>query len=286
MPLQPNYSFEAIGTQWVIETRKPLKKQVIEDVRKFIDDFDAVYSRFKDDSTVTRMAQKAGTYVFPNGADVIFSFYDELYAATDGRVTPLVGSLLEDMGYDSQYTFKQTAIRPVRSWGDDIERHAEDIVTKLPVVIDIGAAGKGYVIDQVGRVLKSYGYVDFVIDGSGDILHAGTIENIVGLEDPRNVNAVIGSVNVVDRALCASASNKRKWGEHAHHIVDPTEAMSVDEIIATWVVADSAMVADGIATALFFYHPKTLKLKYNYEYARMHKNGSIEYSDFFKAGLY
>jgi thiamine biosynthesis lipoprotein len=58
------------------------------------------------------------------------------------------------------------------------------------------------------------------------------------------------------------------------------------DVIATWVIADSAMIADGLATALFFTAPEKLAATYNYEYLRMHANGSIEYSEYFAKGVF
>ena len=58
------------------------------------------------------------------------------------------------------------------------------------------------------------------------------------------------------------------------------------DIIATWVIADEAMIADGLATALFFVDAKKLNKQYDFEYVRMYANGSVEYSKYFAEKLY
>jgi thiamine biosynthesis lipoprotein len=58
------------------------------------------------------------------------------------------------------------------------------------------------------------------------------------------------------------------------------------EIVATWVIAEQTMIADGLATALFFVPPEQLREAFQFEYARMHYNGSLEYSPRFKEGIF
>ena len=69
-------------------------------------------------------------------------------------------------------------------------------------------------------------------------------------------------------------------------MVDPETGEPAKEIIATWVLADSTMLADGLATALFFTKPELLKKQYTYEYMRIHADGKIDFSNAFKNTLY
>ena len=284
--LRHNYPFEAFGTQWSIETDKeipvPLKK-VIQDT---IGLFDVTYSRFRDDSLVTEVSKKAGAYVFPANAKELFSFYKELYELTDGKVTPLVGDMISRAGYDASYSFKSVEQQPVKRWEDAIDWDGTILHTKEPVTLDVGAAGKGYMVDCIARILDKKHIKEYVIDASGDLRHKGTAENKVGLENPLDTAKIIGVVEVQNKSLCASASNRRAWGDGMHHIFDPDTGAPTNDILATWVLADEAMVADGLATALFFTNPKKLRGKYDFEYARVHSNGTVEYSPYFEKGLF
>jgi thiamine biosynthesis lipoprotein len=60
---------------------------------------------------------------------------------------------------------------------------------------------------------------------------------------------VIGVVDLVNRALCASAVNRRTWGEGLHHVIDGRTRKPTTEVVATWVIADDAATADGLARA-------------------------------------
>ena len=87
-------------------------------------------------------------------------------------------------------------------------------------------------------------------------------------------------------ALCGSATNRRAWGEGLHHVVDPATGEPTTGVRATWVAADSAMVADGLSTALFFTEPAVLARDFAFSYVRMPSTAGIEYSNNFDGELF
>ena len=52
------------------------------------------------------MARAAGQYHLPDDAKPMFDLYYKLYAATDGKCTPLIGQVLVDAGYDANYSLQ------------------------------------------------------------------------------------------------------------------------------------------------------------------------------------
>jgi len=281
-----NWRFEALGTYWEISSDRELLSYLCAAITNTVDSFDKTYSRFRSDSLVSNAALKGGAFSIPNEDEVLFEFYEKLYVLTDGKVTPLVGDTLEAAGYDAQYSLKpQLEPAKVPRYEDVVQRSGADFELSKPVMIDLGAAGKGYLVDRIVDTMLQAGHVNFIVDASGDMRVVGKRIETVGLEDPHNTRKVIGAIKLQDKALCASASNRRAWGDW-HHVIDPSTSLPSKEVIATWVVADSAMLADGLATALFFTAPKTLAATYNYEYLRMHANGSIEYSEYFAKGVF
>ena len=93
---------------------------------------------------------------------------------------PLVGRDLELLGYDRTYSLTpdvagiriHSLARP--RWSKDIRREGAALVTQRPLVIDVGAAGKGYLVDIVASILREQGFTTFLVDASGDLLHIGT----------------------------------------------------------------------------------------------------------------
>jgi len=278
--------FEAIGTQWTIETDELLPEIVESEIRIRIEAFDKTYSRFRKDSLVSRISRQVGMYTFPEDIEDVFGFYEKLYAITKGKVTPLIGGMLEKAGYDATYSFIERTQETLPAWDEVLYRHGTILEVKKPVTLDVGAAGKGYIVDVVCTILDKAGIAEYVVDASGDMRHKGVDKNTVGLEDPFDLGRVIGAIEVLNQSLCASAVNRRQWGNGQHHIFDPDTLQPTDDVVATWVIADSTMVADGLATALFFTDPNILRKSFQYEYARMHSDGSIDYSPAFEGKLF
>jgi thiamine biosynthesis lipoprotein len=288
-----SFAFDAIGTRWQIETDRPLGDDLRARIRERIDRFDATWSRFRPDSLVTRIAgaRDGGRYRLPDDATALLDLYDRLHELTDGALDPLIGRDLELLGYDPSYSLTPAthAVRQRehqrRSRWPDIQRDGTTITTDRPVLLDVGAAGKGRLIDLVAHTLNDADVHRFVVDAGGDLRHNGDRHLRVGLEHPFDRERVVGVVDLHGDALCASAVNHRAWGDGLHHILDARTGTPSRDVLATWVIADNATLADAIATALFLTDPSRLKEAYRFEYVRMSANG-IEASTGFEGELF
>ena len=289
-------TFDAIGTRWEIDTPAPLEDEVLQRIRERIADFDATYSRFRADSIVARIAAapQGGRFNFPPDAIQLFELYDRLHQATRGAVDPLVGRDLELLGYDASYSLRPAsaeALAAARSgdrpaWTSDIAREGRTVVTNRPLVIDLGAAGKGYLVDIVSKMLRACGVREFVVDAGGDIRRQGSEILVVGLEHPFSPGSVIGTVDLKCEAICASAVNRRAWGDGLHHVLNGRTGVPVRDVVATWAVADDAATADGVATALFFVPGGELQESFSFSSVRMFADGRIERSTNFAGELF
>lgn len=276
--------FEAIGTQWEIEIYDELPLVTIAElktsIKNRIEKFDRTYSRFRKDAVLMQLAQKPGTYKLPDDAKLLFDLYRSLYRITEGKVTPLVGNLMVEAGYDKEYSLRpKSHLHAVPKWEDVLVYDFPYVTTSQPVTLDVGAAGKGYITDIIGRLLSVRGIKNFLIDASGDILHHSEKKEKrrVGLENPNDSSQVIGVVEIGNESICGSATNRRKWAG-LHHIMDPVLARPVQDIIATWVVAENALLADGLATALFFTSAENLQKKFQFDYLLVRRDMTILYS--------
>nr|WP_207949354.1 FAD:protein FMN transferase [Microcella frigidaquae] len=245
--------------------------------------FDRDWSRFRDDSLVSRIAREPGSWTLPADAEPLLDLYERLHAATDARLSPLVGASLERLGYDAAYRLQPAGDPlPAPRWQDSLSlrRTADGLVldTATPLLLDVGAAGKGYLVDLVGELLVQRGLPDTVVDASGDVRVRGERSIRVALENPFDPSKALGVVELRDQALCASATTRRAWGEGLHHIIDAITGRPVDAVVATWVIADSALVADGVATAMFLADPARLCRVFAVEWVRLMADGRLEAS--------
>jgi FAD:protein FMN transferase len=283
--------FDAIGTKWDIQILEPIGggewTRLHADIRRRIEVFDRAYSRFRSDSLVSRAARQAGRYELPSDGYKLLKFYEHIYKATDGKVTPLIGQVMEASGYDAAYSFKKKDVQRPPLWEEILSYDKQSFTLASPAVLDFGAAGKGYLVDIVGELIEQTGRESYLINAGGDIRHRSTNDAAinVGLENPLNTSEAIGIVQLNSQSLCASAGNKRTWGEF-NHIIDPSELQSPSEILASWVVASDTMTADGLATALFFAPPVDLQKQFSFSYAVLHKDMSLQSSPDFPAEIF
>ena len=244
-----------------------------------VEQFDKTWSRFRDDSLVARIATIPGSYAFPDEAGTLFELYRALYEATDAAVSPLVGRALEGLGYDRTYSLEQGgAPADIPSWDEAVAWDGSRLTTLQPVLLDVGAAGKGLLVDLLTGLLVAAGHTEAIVDGSGDIRTIGPNSIRVALEHPLDTTKAIGIANVRDGAICSSATNRRRWGNGVHHVIDATTGLPTANVIATWAIASTALQADGISTALFFAEPARLSERFEFTFVRMFSTGRVESS--------
>lgn len=274
--------FDAIGTRWRIETARPLADAVVREVDAVIAGFDRAWSRFRPDSLVSQLARAGGQCPAPADAAPMLETYAQLTDATAGAVNPLVGDGLARRGYDADYSLidRGAEAAPAR-WRELLTWAGDRLRLARPATIDVGALGKGRLVDLLAGVLDAAGTGPFVVDASGDLVVRGRTERI-GLEHPFDPRRAIGVWEVADAALCASATTRRAWpgaaGAGLHHVLDARTGEPVRTIAATWAVAADAMTADAAATALFFAGGERFAHDRAAAWVRMGTDGRLEWS--------
>lgn len=302
MPSQPSspkprakhsFSFPATGTTWSVDIYDPVLPKVITEIQGAVIDrvrsFEDIYSRFKPNSFVSQLARHAGTYDLPVDAPRMLNLYQDLYQITGGLMTPLIGQTLSDTGYDTSYSFQaKSSIQSPPRWEDTLEYSITDqtITMKQAAQLDFGAVGKGYLVDIISELLHDRGITSYVVDAGGDMF-IQSLDNplTIGLEDPQNTQAVLGTAEISLGALCGSAGNRRRWGNY-HHIINPSSLKSPEHILAAWVFTESTMLADGLTTCLFLVPATTLQKQFAFEYILVMDKGSVEISAGFPAKIF
>jgi FAD:protein FMN transferase len=284
-------SFEAIGTHWDIVITQELtsdkERGLFLALRTRIALFEATYSRFKDGSLVDQIAHRAGIYALPDDAQTMFDLYKRLYDTTEGAVTPLIGNTLVQAGYDKHYSLKVGTLHAPPLWDDALSYDFPTLTLSAPTQLDLGAIGKGYLVDIIGLLLEASGISSYSINAGGDIRQrsAGGVPLMVGLEHPEDKTLVIGSIAILNSSICGSSGSRRAWGG-MHHIINPHTQRSPENIIAVWACAETTILADAMTTALFFADPKDLQKEFAFEYLLMYHDGSIAHSKGFTATLF
>lgn len=278
------FSYDSMGTRWEVTVWDPLDDAAFESLRAWAfsasDAFDRAYSRFIEDSLVWSLSRATGTVEVPRDLVEMLRLYERLHGLSGGACSPLVGFALSDLGYDAAYSFKEKdVVRPVPPLPEAL-RIVDDthVEFRQRVLLDLGALGKGYFVDRIADRLKELGVRRFLVNGSGDVYYRGGGAPIrAGLEDPEDAKSAVGVITMEEGAFCASGSNRRTWGTR-HHTIDPRTLESPVDVVATWVRAESAALADGLATCLFLTGPERYAEAFRFEWCIMKRDRSVAYS--------
>jgi len=124
--------------------------------------------------------------------------------------------------------------------------------------IAFGAIGKGYAADKARRLLESKGVKSAIINASGDMITWGAQANgmpwKVAIVNPMNKEKIFGMVDISDQAIVTSGDYEKFVifdGERYAHIINPKTGMPTKGIISATVIAQSAELADALATSVF-----------------------------------
>lgn len=247
------FEFEAFGTKWaVITDDSPLSEKLKRKILKKTDEFEIQFSRFKPNTQVVQFRNaQAGTYTISNEFAKLLEPHQELKHLTQNAFDPAVGGLLEQAGYDAEYSFKtnsELSSYTVPTW----ELKGQTLSISGPIVFDIGGIGKGFWIDQVAQELEQAGHSHYLVDGGRDIF-ATTKTNGEGwniaLEYPGKPQLIIGTYLLKNQGLAASDTVQRRWGDW-NHLVDIENKQPQNKVLGCVAVAKSALAADQMTSAL------------------------------------
>lgn len=251
------------------------------------EDYEQTFSRFRPDSYLNQLADQTGEFTVPKDFTAILDWYALLYGPSEGRLNPLVGRTMADLGYDADYSLQA---KPDVNHAPELPAAVEvlapgRISIKQPVHFDFGALGKGFFVDRVVEWLQEIGWNRFLVNGSGDMRYISDGTPLkVGLEDPTDPSQVIGRMHLTEGALASSASNRRRWAGY-HHIIDATNSRSPEDHTATWVKADRCTLADALATGLFSTPPHRFH-GFVFDYCLLGPNRKARSSTGFPAELF
>jgi len=219
-------------------------------------------SRFTPDSEVSRLVPRAGVPV--RVSDLLLqsvAFAVALAQETDGAFDPTVGAAMEARGFNVEYrtgsVVRSATAERVNYRDVAVDASAKTITLAQPLVLDLGAIAKGLAVDLAARELAPLG--DFLIDAGGDIFASGLNEDgkpwAVGIRHPRQPDGLIDTLHVSNSAVCTSGDYDRRGTKDMGHIMDPRTGGEATTVASATVMAPSAMVADGLATAAFVLGP-------------------------------
>lgn len=241
-------TFRAMGTdiELLVEGDRP--ESALDAAEHEFHRLEALLSRFRDDSELSRLNRDGSIDAGPDLARVV-GLALEGRDRTAGRFDPTVHDALVAAGYDR--SFEQVPAHaavpppPPAPAAGGVRLCADDrIELDDGVRIDLGGIGKGYACERAVELLGLAG--PCLVNAGGDIA-------IRGGSWPVGVESM--TIQLTGGGLATSGRDRRRWqrgGRELHHLIDPsTGAPSLTDLLRVTVVAADAVDAEVAAKSLF-----------------------------------
>jgi thiamine biosynthesis lipoprotein len=118
----------------------------------------------------------------------------------------------------------------------------------LEGTLDPSGYVKGWAVEQAARILTGSGIDSFLISAGGDIVARGTPPEKdmweVGIRDPLDPNAILGTASLHDNSIATSGLYER--GDHIRSAIEATDAPA-----SVSIIGPDLGIADALATAVF-----------------------------------
>lgn len=236
--------------------------------RALVEADEARLTRFSETSELAQLNRSGGNWFY--ASKDLFTLVREArvyFEQTNHLFDPAILEVLEDVGYDrSMDEIRATGATarfrsPVRLTQDFRAIQFDDATRAIwmpyGMRLDLGGIAKGWIAEQAARLLAEFVPV-CAVDAGGDMFLVGLPEGEtawqVALEDPRDEEAVLGTLRLGPGAVATSSVTKRCWqqGDRTrHHLIDPrrSEPAETDWLSVT-VVAPHAAIAEVFAKSL------------------------------------
>ena len=231
---------------------------------------DAALSPFNPESIVSQINENKN-YHINNIFRTVFETSKQLSSLTEGYFDPSIGQLINIWGFGPVKKMtngipdSSTINEALKSVGIlDCQLNADTIIKKSPLTeFNFSAITKGFACDYIASMFRRHNISNYLIEIGGEIYVNG--------KNPRNRSWVIQIdapiVNdrkvlhnnltkiAIEKGGLATSGNYRNYrvvgSDSIGHTINPMTGLPVrSDLISATVIANTAMTADAIATAL------------------------------------
>ncbi len=244
------------------ENREQVVKQCfnrIEELGKIFTRHESgVLSRLNKDKIV-----KDAPYEFISLLETSSSIQEATHNAFNPSILPVLEYLESLDEKDTLDKEKITSLYKAVSNNPYVIENSTVTLNSLQTKITLDGIAKGFIVDEVCKILDENNIKNYLVNAGGDIRAKGKAQSnffsskswILAIEDPEKEGNYPSLIELNDMALATSGSYEKHFRDNLHHIVIPTISSNytIGEISApiksVSVLAPNATLADALATA-------------------------------------
>lgn len=242
------------------------KEDLHQDIKDALMEVDHSLSPYNKNSIITRINQNKDTLLNAYFTDV-FNLAQKIAIETDGAFDITVAPLVNAWGFGFKHTLALDSMK-IDSLLQFVGHHKirlenERIIKDDPrTILDCSAIAKGYGVDVVGKLLKSKGVQNYMVDIGGEVVLSGKNPKMkewrIGInkpiDDSLSVNQELQTILEISNVGMATSGNYRKFyykdGKKYAHTIDPRLGTPIQHnILSATVIANDCTTADAYATA-------------------------------------
>ena len=267
------FSGPTMGTTYTVKTTGAgavTAAEIATRIEATLAEIDAEMSTYRDDSALARFNASTSTdwYPVPGELAAVLQAAQELARLSDGAFDVTVAPLVDLWGFgpggDPHAVPAPEAVAAARA---RVGYRKLEVRLEPPALrkqradleVDLNAIAPGHAVDRIAGQLEAVGVVDYLVDVGGELRVRGRNASDrpwrVAVERPADGPREVYTVIELDAGAVATSGDYRQYfeadGRRYSHTIDPRTAAPVTHALASVaVVRESAMLADGLATAL------------------------------------
>ena len=255
----------ALDTAITLKVYGSKRVEVLKKLEDKINELDDMLSTGKETSEVSRLNRSGEAVLSPTMANLI-KRSKAIYNKTDGLFDITIYPLMELWGFSTKNykvpSGKEIAEKLKLVGFDKIDFNEETRKISFKnkgMEIDFGGIGKGYITDELVKILTDEKVESAIINLGGNVFGFrkkpdGSLWNIA-IRDPNEPDKYMAAIRLEDSAVITSGGYERYFEENGiiyHHILDPRTGKPSDSgLKSVSIISKDGTLADALSTSLF-----------------------------------
>ena len=242
-------------------------ENIAKQVRTLLEALEARFSRYRAESIVSVINQRAGSGIFTEldpETQALLGLAGRLWAESGGLFDITSGPLRQAWDFRAGGGADPAQIEltlPLVGW-DQIEWRGSSIHLSAPgVEIDLGGLAKEYAVDSAISLMRNLKVTSAMIELAGDVATIGESNNTpwrVGIQDPEGTGSLC-AVQLSNAAIATSGNYARRIdleGKQYGHLLNPKTGWPVEGPTSVSVLDSHCLTAGAVATVACLHSEK------------------------------